>query len=381
MTNMGAMEISENLTVPQNNDNPLELFKEELNNFNLNKESWANDLKQADKEAEKLRNEIRALRKQIDEQEKIIQNFKNKVNFRDNEINKLQLNKFVGDNNLKEIQLKYNSESIKMENEKLKAQIDILNEENHKLQQKEHFHSHRCREEEILNLEKIINNLQKENNRLQKNNNDTENKIKINKDKDNENYKKNINKLNNEINKLNIDINNLNNSKSVLEKENKNLKEKINILNKSLDKIEENKKTQKSEKDTEKLVLMRQVEDFKQSLIDVNNQNKELIASLKGMKDKNEKLSNEILKVRSNNLRIEDKINQNKYDILLADYNESIKSKENIEKKNLNLQQQLIILQNELSKVNDSNKYLNETVHIRDSSLKELNKVNSELNI
>ena len=165
-TNMGGMEISENLVVPANNDIPLELFKQELNNFNFNKESWANDLKQADKEAEKLRNEIRGLRKHIDEQEKIIQNFKNKVDCRDNEINKLQLNKFVGDNNLKEIELKYNSESLKMENEKLKAQIDILNEENHKLQGKEHFHSHRCREEEIRNLEKIINDLQKENKKL-----------------------------------------------------------------------------------------------------------------------------------------------------------------------------------------------------------------------
>ena len=78
---------------------------------------------------------------------------------------------------------------------------------------------------------------------------------------------------------------------------------------------------------------MRQVEEFKKSLIDVNNQNKELITSLKDMKDKNEKLSNEILKVRSNNLRVEQKINQNKFDLLLADYNESIKAKENLEKK------------------------------------------------
>ena len=150
MTNMGAIEISENLTVPQNLDNPIELFKSELNNFNLNKEDWANDLKQADKEAEKLRNEIRELKKQIDQKEKIIQNFKNKVDYRDNEINKYQLDKFTGGENIQELQIKYNSESIKLENEKLKAQIDVLNEENHKLQQKDYFHSHRCREEEIL---------------------------------------------------------------------------------------------------------------------------------------------------------------------------------------------------------------------------------------
>ena len=50
-TNIGSMEISENLCVPQNIDNPVELFKNELNNFSLNKESWANDLRQADKDA------------------------------------------------------------------------------------------------------------------------------------------------------------------------------------------------------------------------------------------------------------------------------------------------------------------------------------------
>ena len=194
--NIGAIDISENLAVPQNNDNPVDLFKNELNNFNINKESWANDLKLADKEAEKLRNEIRGLRKQLEQKEKIIQNFKNQIDFRDNEINKLQLNKFVGDNNIKELQLKYDSENIKIENDKLKAQIDILNEENHKLQEKEHFHSHRCREDEIKNLENIINKLQKENNSLQKSNIDIKNQIKNNakKEKSNENNKKAINK-------------------------------------------------------------------------------------------------------------------------------------------------------------------------------------------
>ena len=167
-TNIGAIEMSENLDIDKygikNIESPIELFKNELNNFNLNKESWANDLKQADKEAEKLRNEIRSLRKQIDEQEKIIQSFKNKVDFRDNEINKLQMDKFVGDDNMKEIKIKYNIENLKEENEKLKAQIDILNEENHKLQEKDYFHNHCCREEQIKKLEKIINSLKKENN-------------------------------------------------------------------------------------------------------------------------------------------------------------------------------------------------------------------------
>ena len=144
--NERPMEISENLKFENDNGNNIELIlKNELENINLNKESWVNDLKQADREAEKLRNEIRNLKKELDEKEKIIQNYKNQIDFRDNEINKLQMNKFVGDNNLKELEIKYNSSSMKEENEKLKAQIEVLNKENHKLQEKEYFHSHRCR--------------------------------------------------------------------------------------------------------------------------------------------------------------------------------------------------------------------------------------------
>ena len=62
-TNVGAIEMSDNLDMNNNEiknvEVPVELFKNELNTFNINKESWANDLRQADKEAEKLRNEIR----------------------------------------------------------------------------------------------------------------------------------------------------------------------------------------------------------------------------------------------------------------------------------------------------------------------------------
>jgi hypothetical protein len=167
ITDMGigdkAMEISENLIDENNNQNAIELFKNELQNFNLNKESWVNDLKQADREAEKLRNEIRNLKKELEEKERIIKNYKNQIDFRDTEINKLQMNKFVGDNNMKELEMKYDSANLKDENEKLKVQIEVLNQENHKLQEKDYFHSHRCREEEIKKLEKIINGLNKEN--------------------------------------------------------------------------------------------------------------------------------------------------------------------------------------------------------------------------
>ena len=117
-----------------------EIFKKELENFNMNKESWVKDLKLADNEAEKLRNEIRNLKNQISEQETNIQTLRNKVSNRDSEINTLQMNKFIGDENKEELKIKYNAENLKEINDKLQAQIDFLNEENHKLQSIEYFH-------------------------------------------------------------------------------------------------------------------------------------------------------------------------------------------------------------------------------------------------
>ena len=140
-----------------------EIFKKELENFNMNKESWVKDLKLADNEAEKLRNEIRNLKNQISEQETNIQTLRNKVSNRDSEINTLQMNKFIGDENKEELKIKYNAENLKEINDKLQAQIDFLNEENHKLQSIEYFHTHRCREEEIKKLDNQIASLTRQN--------------------------------------------------------------------------------------------------------------------------------------------------------------------------------------------------------------------------
>ena len=294
-----GMEISENLINENRNENAIELFKNELNNFNMNKESWVNDLKQADREAEKLRNEIRNLKKEIDEKERTILNYKNQIDFRDNEINKLQSNKFIGDNNTKELELKYNNSNMLEENEKLKSQIDVLNQENHKLQEKDYFHSHRCREEEIKKLEKIINGLNKENETLQQKLLESDKKTALKKEKNEINYKNNMTKLNNEIKNLNDELKNLNNIRINLEKENALLKDKINSLNQSAQKKEESKKIFISQQDTEKNNLNKKIDELKSNLKEVNNQNKDLIISLKSMKEKNEKLSNEILKIRS----------------------------------------------------------------------------------
>ena len=85
----GSFELSNALEPKQieSNDTPIELFKEELQNFNLNKEDWANDLKNANEQAEKLRNEIRTLRLENQKNENMIENLKKNLSSRDAEIN------------------------------------------------------------------------------------------------------------------------------------------------------------------------------------------------------------------------------------------------------------------------------------------------------
>ena len=116
------------------------------------------------------------------------------------------MNKFIGDDNREELKIKYNAENLKEINEKLQAQIDFLNEENHKLQEKDYFHSHRCREEEIKKLDSQISSLTRENGNLKRQieSINSTNRTIINKEKKMNN--EGINKLNEQINQLNNEI-------------------------------------------------------------------------------------------------------------------------------------------------------------------------------
>jgi centrosomal protein CEP135 len=114
----GGFEISSPLIAPEegvgvDSQSPninVDIFKKELDNYNLNKESWAKDLKLAGDEAEKLRNEIRSLRTQLSEKENNIETLRNKISSRDNEINSLQMKNYIGDDNKEELKIKYNAE-------------------------------------------------------------------------------------------------------------------------------------------------------------------------------------------------------------------------------------------------------------------------------
>jgi len=78
----------------------------------------------------------------------------------------LQNNAFLGDENLEEIKVRYNIDYYREQNEQLKRQNDFLNKENHRLTSVEHFHTHKCREEEVIKLRGEIDKLKFENSRL-----------------------------------------------------------------------------------------------------------------------------------------------------------------------------------------------------------------------
>lgn len=169
----GTFELSEKL----NNDRKratkkeydvVNVFKEEISKFNFSKQDWANDLRVAENETEKLRNEIKNLRSICDSQALQIEDFNRIIRNRDTEIKRLQDLTFLGDENREEIKAKYQSEFYAMQNEKLLNQIDFLNRENHRLNAIDYFHNHRCREEEIKRLDEEIANLTKDNEKMKK---------------------------------------------------------------------------------------------------------------------------------------------------------------------------------------------------------------------
>ena len=279
-----------------------EIFKKELENFNMNKESWVKDLKLADNEAEKLRNEIRNLKNQISEQETNIQTLRNKVSNRDSEINTLQMNKFIGDENKEELKIKYNAENLKEINDKLQAQIDFLNEENHKLQSIEYFHTHRCREEEIKKLDNQIASLTRQNeylkNQIEVINNTNRTIITKEKKINNEG----MNKLAEEIKQLNNELILISSEKKKLEKENISIQKELIILNDSISKYKEAQDIQLSNFNSEKLGLNAQIEGIKNNNKKLTEQNNELIKKNKQLKEANENLSNELLSAKSEQL-------------------------------------------------------------------------------
>ncbi len=303
----GSFELSNALELRQieSNDTPIELFKEELQNFNLNKEDWANDLKNANEQAEKLRNEIRNLRQENQKNENIIEGLKKNLTSRDAEINRLQSMNYFGDDNKEEIKLRYNSEAIQEQNEKLQSQIDFLNKENHRLNELNDFHNHRCREEEVRKLDSQINELNKENDRLKKtieklaDRSETASVITMG-----GTHIKAKSSAKNEINKLNEEIIQIRNEKREIEKQVEESQNKLKENNKEMIRMREDFNNKNSIFNSERMSLNQIIEGLKNENEKLRLDKVELSDQLKEAKQGNDNLKNEVNLYKSNELLV-----------------------------------------------------------------------------
>ena len=281
----------------------VEALKNENKQFNLGKEQWANDLKKNDNEIIKLRENIKTLENILKDKDKEIDQYQRRLLLRDDEVKRLQNNAFLSDDNLEEIKIRYNVDFYREQNEQLKRQNDFLNKENHRLNSIEHFHTHKCREEEVLRLRGEIEKLKFENNKLRqktvytintkrKKTSNENSKISINIDKD-ESDKKEILKyqkiirdltgdnenIRGKLTQSNKNINEIKNQYQLLQNENDFLKKKI--IN--LEKENKNVKSQQSEGGSKT-----------QTNLNINsNESEQLLAQINDLKNQNNTLFNE----------------------------------------------------------------------------------------
>ena len=272
----------------------LEALRNETKQFNLGKEDIAKDFQQNNNEINKLRENINILENTLKEKENEIEQFQRRLILRDDEVKRLQNNAFLGDENLEEIKVRYNVDYYREQNEQLKRQNDFLNKENHRLNSIDHFHTHKCREEEVIKLRGEIEKLKLENNRLKqrtmytttntkrKKSSNENSKISIMIDKE-ESEKKEIAKYQKIIRDLTGD--------------NETSKGKLILANKKINEMKNQYQLLQNENDFLKKKIINLEKDnneLKNKINNVNaNENKEIIEQIKDLKNKNNILINE----------------------------------------------------------------------------------------
>ena len=303
----GNVNVNQPQQENENNINPneiLEALQNETRPYHLEKENLAKDFQQNNNEINKLRENIKILENMLKDKDKEAEQFQRRLTLRDEEIKRLQNNAFLGDENLEEIKIRYNIDYYREQNEQLKRQNDFLNKENHRLTSVEHFHTHKCREDEVLKLRGEIEKLKFENSKLKQRTffpNNTNNKrkkisnenskITIIKEKE-ENDRKEMLKYQKIIRDLtgdnetirgklaqsNKNINELKNQYQLLLNENDLLKKKvINFEKENFTK----EKEIKNENSKENQILLDQIKDLKNKNNVLLNENKNLADTIK----------------------------------------------------------------------------------------------------
>ena len=275
----------------------LEALKNETKQFSIGKDEIAKDIQQNNNEINKLRENIIVLENALREKDNEIQQYQRRLILRDDEVKRLQNNAFLGDENLEEIKVRYNVDYYREQNEQLKRQNDFLNKENHKLNSIEHFHTHKCREDEVLKMRGEIERLKSENNRLKqrtvyntnskrKKTSNENSKISLIIDKE-ESDRKEITKYQKIIRELTGDNENMKGKLALANKKNNEMKNQYNLLQNENDFLK--KKIINLEKENNTLKTNQNINENNIK----NNESQQFLEQINDLKNKNNILFNE----------------------------------------------------------------------------------------
>ena len=290
-----------------NTNELIQAIQNESRQLNLGKEELVKDLQQNNNELNKLRENIAILENRLKEKDNEVEQYQRRLILRDDEVKRLQNNLFLGDENLEEIKIRYNVDYYREQNEQLKRQNDFLNKENHRLNSIEHFHTHKCREEEVLRLRGEIEKLKFENNRLKqqktvysvhntksKKTSNENSKISIVIDKD-ENERKEILKyqkiirditgeketIRGKLTEANKNINDMKNQYQLLQNENDFLKKKIINLEKENNTLKSKHNIDSNPNENQNQILIKEINDLKNKNGILYNENQNLANTIK----------------------------------------------------------------------------------------------------
>jgi len=330
----------------KNINNKNKELENELKNMNNKNKELENELKNMNNKNKELENELKNINIKNKDVENKNEDLVNTLKFMNNENNAL-VNELKNKNNDLENNIKNIEEEIKIRKKEIDSQKLLLqNEQNEKKILENQFNELKEEnknlkkelENEKQNIEKLnykINRLKEENEKLS---GKTKNMIKdkINLEKDLKNFKTKNNTLESELknikkknNDLEEEMGNIKKKNNDLEEEMGNIKKKNNDLEEEMGNIKKknNDLEEKMENfDKEKRVLNKKLKEnsSKMKMLEIKNSNLEkenaykisdLENILKREKNKNKKLNDELIEIRKEKNKIEDKLYEKNDDL------------------------------------------------------------------
>jgi chromosome segregation ATPase len=386
VTKKTEMEMSKGL------DSNNQFFEKLMENTIINKEEWANDLKEADERALKFRKDLKASEERNNDYQRKIEQLERQVKTRDLEIRRLQ-NSYSLPENMEELKMKYQSETLKNQVEKLNSQIDFLNKENHGLKENTNFHNHRCKEEEVRKLDKKIKDLKTENQNLLAKLETFE-----------KNSKNNLTQSNSGTGPKKYDdsaVQDLFNQNKELKREKDKFEEELRVLSNAISRVKLQHEENSSLFNSEKLILTQSYEKAKNENIKLKDDLEDYITKYNKLTRTFEDLTAELNLLKGRELIINKDMESNKdnvhniyreYNKLVEDCNAFRRKVTRLEEENIELKKDNQELQKEKENLDKLNTFMNkklsnyedETTKMKfsnDSNSTRLQKLENEIQI